>query len=163
MGSSRNEKQIVIQEVSALAEKSQTLVMAQYRGLKVEDMTKLRCAARQKKVSVSVLKNTLARKALQETQFGIVQEHMVGPLIYGFSEDPLAAVKVLADFAKTNDKLCIQVGVYAGKELQAHEIKKLADIPAKEVLLSQFLGLLQSPVSRLARVLSAVSGKKVVA
>jgi large subunit ribosomal protein L10 len=163
LGLNRNEKQVVIEEIGKLAKKAQTLVMAQYRGLTVADMTQLRYAARQKGVSLSVWKNTLVRKALQGTPFEVVQEQMVGPLLYGFSEDPIAAAKVLADFSKTHEKLFIQVGVYAGKALQAGDVKKLADIPTKEVLLSQLLGLLQSPISRLACVLDAVSGQKAAA
>ena len=85
---------------------------------------------------------------------------MVGPLIYGFSEDAVAAAKVVADFAKGNDKLVIKGGAYAGKSLDANGVKALAAIPSKEVLLSQLLGLMQSPVSRLARVLAAVAEQK---
>jgi large subunit ribosomal protein L10 len=85
---------------------------------------------------------------------------MVGPLIYGFSEDAVAAAKVVADFAKTNDKLVIKGGAYAGKALDADGVKTLAAVPSKEVLLAQLLGLMQSPISRLARVLAAVAESK---
>jgi large subunit ribosomal protein L10 len=85
---------------------------------------------------------------------------MVGPLIYGFSEDAVAAAKVIADFAKGNDKLVVKAGAYAGKVLDANGVKALAAIPSKEVLLAQLLGLMQSPISRLARVIAAVSEKK---
>ena len=85
---------------------------------------------------------------------------MVGPLIYGFSEDAVAAAKVVADFAKTNDKLVIKAGAYAGKALDANGVKSLASIPSKEVLLAQLLGLMQSPISRIARVLALVAEKR---
>ena len=85
---------------------------------------------------------------------------MVGPLIYGFSEDAVAAAKVLADFAKGNDKLVLKAGAYAGKALDAEGIKSLASIPTKEVLLAQLLGLMQSPVSRMARVLAALAEQR---
>jgi large subunit ribosomal protein L10 len=85
---------------------------------------------------------------------------MVGPLIYGFSEDAVAAAKVLSDFAKGNDKLIVKGGAYAGRVLSADGVKSLAAIPSKEVLLSQLLGLMQSPVSRMARVLAAVAEKR---
>ena len=85
---------------------------------------------------------------------------MVGPLIYGFSEDAVAAAKVISDFAKGNDKLIVKAGAYAGKALDAEGVKSLASIPSKEVLLSQLLGLMQSPVARMARVLAAIAEKR---
>jgi large subunit ribosomal protein L10 len=156
----RSEKQAVIDEVSALAAKAQTLVMAEYRGIAVADLTALRVKARSAGVTLSVLKNTLARRAVTGTGFEAGAEQMTGPLIYGFSEDAVAAAKVVADFAKTNDKLVIRGGVFSGKALDVNGVKQLASIPSKEVLLSQLLGLMQSPVSRTARVLAALAEKK---
>ena len=156
----RSEKQAVIDEVSALAAKAQTLVMAEYRGITVADLTKLRVEARKAGVSISVLKNTLARRAVAGTPFEVAVEQMTGPLIYGFSEDAVAAAKVVVEFAKTNDKMVLRGGVYTGKPLDVNGVKSLASIPSKEVLLSQLLGLMQSPVSRLARVVAALAEKK---
>jgi large subunit ribosomal protein L10 len=156
----RSEKQAVIEEVSALAAKAQTLVMAEYRGITVADLTKLRVIARSQGVSLSVLKNTLARRAVAGTGFEVGSDQMTGPLIYGFSEDAVAAAKVVADFAKTNDKMVIRGGVFSGKALDVNGVKQLANIPSKEVLLSQLLGLMQSPISRTARVLAALAEKK---
>jgi large subunit ribosomal protein L10 len=156
----RSEKQAVIDEVTALAAKAQTLVVAEYRGITVADMTKLRVDARSKGVTLSVLKNTLARRAVTGSSFEVGADMMTGPLIYGFSEDAVAAAKVVADFAKTNDKLVIRGGVYSGKTLDVNGVKQLANIPTKEVLLAQLLGLMQSPISRTARVLAAVAEKK---
>lgn len=110
MSLNRSEKEAVINEVTSLAAKAQTLVIAEYRGITVADMTKLRADARSKGVSLSVLKNTLARRAVSGSQFEVVADQMTGPLIYGFSEDAIAAAKVVADFAKTNDKLVIRAG-----------------------------------------------------
>jgi ribosomal protein L10 len=104
----RSEKEAVISEVTGLAAKAQTLVIAEYRGITVADMTKLRNDARSKGVSLSVLKNTLARRAVAGSAFEVVSDQMTGPLIYGFSEDAVAAAKVVAEFAKTNDKLVIR-------------------------------------------------------
>lgn len=160
MSLNRSEKQAVIDEVSALAAKAQTLVMAEYRGIAVADLTALRVKARSAGVTLSVLKNTLARRAVTGTGFEAGAEQMTGPLIYGFSEDAVAAAKVVADFAKTNDKLVIRGGVFSGKALDVNGVKQLASIPSKEVLLSQLLGLMQSPVSRTARVLAALAEKK---
>ena len=160
MSLNRSEKQAVIDEVNGLAAKAQTLVIAEYRGITVADMTKLRSSARSNGVSLSVLKNTLARRAVQGSGFEVVADQMTGPLIYGFSEDAVAAAKVVADFAKTNDKLVIRAGAYGGKALDVNGVKQLANIPSKEVLLAQLLGLMQSPISRTARVLAAVAVKK---
>ena len=112
MSLNRSEKEAVISDVTGLAAKAQTLVMAEYRGITVADMTKLRSNARSNGVSLSVLKNTLARRAVAGSGFEVVSDQMTGPLIYGFSEDAVAAAKVVADFAKTNDKLVIRGGAY---------------------------------------------------
>jgi large subunit ribosomal protein L10 len=156
----RNEKQAVVAEVAAQAAKSQTLALAEYRGLTVAQLDNLRKQARDKGVYLHVLKNTLARRAVTGTSFEVAGDNKVCPLIYGFSEDAIAAAKVLSDFAKGNDKLVIKAGAFDGKALDANGVKALAAIPSKEVLLSQLLGLLQSPVSRMARVLAAVAEKR---
>jgi large subunit ribosomal protein L10 len=156
----RNEKAAVVTDVAAQVAKSQTLALAEYRGLTVEHMNKLRVDARAKGVYLHVLKNTLARRAVVGTPFECAAEAMSGPLIYGFSEDAVAAAKVIADFAKGNDKLIVKAGAYAGKALDANGVKALAAIPSKEVLLSQLAGLLKSPVQRTAAVLAALAQKR---
>ena len=160
MSLNRNEKAAVISDVAAQVAKSQTLALAEYRGLTVEQLNKLRVDARAKGVYLHVLKNTLARRAVAGTPFESASESMVGPLIYGFSEDAVAAAKVIADFAKTNDKLVIKGGAYSGKALNVDGVKALANIPSREVLLSQIAMLLQSPIASFARVVDAVSKKK---
>jgi large subunit ribosomal protein L10 len=156
----RNEKTAVVADVAAQAAKSQTLALAEYRGLTVEHLNKLRKDAREKGVYLHVLKNTLARRAVAGTQFEVASVGMVGPLIYGFSEDAVAAAKVIADFAKGNDKLVIKGGAYAGKALDANGVKALAAIPSREVLISQIAGLLKSPIQRFAAVLAALAETK---
>ena len=160
MSLNRSEKEAVISEVTSLAAKAQTLVMAEYRGITVAAMDQLRVKARSNGVSLSVLKNTLARRAVTGSQFEVAGDQMTGPLIYGFSEDAVAAAKVVAEFAKTNDKLVIRGGVYGGKVLDQNGVKQLASIPTKEVLLAQLCGLLMSPMSRTAVVLGALAAKK---
>ena len=160
MSLNRNEKAAVVTDVAAQVAKSQTLALAEYRGLTVEHMNKLRVDARAKGVYLHVLKNTLARRAVAGTPFECAAEAMSGPLIYGFSEDAVAAAKVIADFAKGNDKLIVKAGAYAGKALDANGVKALAAIPSKEVLLSQLAGLLKSPVQRTAAVLAALAQKR---
>jgi large subunit ribosomal protein L10 len=156
----RNEKAAVVDGVAAQAARSQTLALAEYRGLTVESLNKLRVDARAKGVYLHVLKNTLARRAVAGTPFEVAQGAMVGPLIYGFSEDAVAAAKVVSDFAKSNDKLIIKGGAFAGKALDANGVKALASIPSREVLLAQVAGLLMSPIQRIAGVLKAVADKK---
>ncbi len=160
MSLSRSEKEAVVSDVTGLAAKAQTLVMAEYRGITVADMTRLRSTARSSGVTLSVLKNTLARRAVAGSSFEVVSDQMSGPLIYGFSQDAVAAAKVVAEFAKTNDKLVIRGGAYGGKALDADGVKQLASIPTKEVLLAQLLGLMQSPISRTARVLAALAEQR---
>jgi large subunit ribosomal protein L10 len=156
----RNEKVAVVTDVAAQVARSQTLALAEYRGLTVEHLNNLRRQARDKGVYLHVLKNSLARRAVAGTPFEVAAEAMVGPLIYSFSEDAVAAAKVIADFAKGNDRLVVKAGAYAGKALSADGVKALAAIPSKEVLLAQLAGLLMSPISRTARVLAAVAEKK---
>jgi large subunit ribosomal protein L10 len=156
----RSEKEAVVSEVEGLAKTAQTLVMAEYRGITVADMIKLRSEARNQGVSLSVLKNTLARRAVSGSAFEIVAEQMTGPLIYGFSVDAIAAARVVANFAKTNEKLVIRAGAIGGKALDVNGVKQLANIPSKEVLLAQLCGLLMSPMSRAAVVLGALAAKK---
>ncbi len=160
MSLNRSEKEAVISDVTSLAAKAQTLVMAEYRGITVADMTKLRSSARSNGVSLSVLKNTLARRAVAGSAFEVASDQMTGPLIYGFSVDAVAAAKVVADFAKTNDKLVIRGGAFAGKALDVNGVKQLASIPSREVLLAQLCGLLMSPMSRIAVVLGALSAQR---
>jgi large subunit ribosomal protein L10 len=156
----RSEKEAVISDVTSLAAKAQTLVIAEYRGITVADMTKLRSTARSNGVTLAVLKNTLARRAVAGSEFDVVSGQMTGPLIYSFSVDAVAAAKVVAEFAKTNDKLVIRAGAYGGKVLDVNGVKQLASIPSKEVLLAQLLGLMQSPISRTARVLAALADQR---
>ncbi|MBN9331756.1 MAG: 50S ribosomal protein L10 [Comamonas sp. SCN 67-35] len=160
MSLNRSEKEAVINDVTGLAAKAQTLVIAEYRGITVADMTKLRASARSQGVSLSVLKNTLARRAVNGSSFEVLVDQMTGPLIYGFSEDAVAAAKVVADFAKTNEKLVIRGGAFGGKALDVNGVKQLASIPSREVLLAQLCGLLMSPISRTAVVLGALAAKK---
>ena len=147
-------------EVSAQVAQAQTIVLAEFRGIKVADITRLRANARNSGVYFRVLKNTLARRAVLGTRFESLADKMVGPLVYGISADAIAAAKVMHEFAKTNDKLVIKAGSYNGKVLDNTGVNALASIPSKEIMLAQLCGLLQSPVSGLARVISAIAEKR---
>jgi len=155
-----NDKKAVVAEVSAKVASAQTIVLAEYRGIEVGPMTDLRAKARSNGVYLRVLKNTLARRAVEGTAFSSLASEMTGPLIYAISEDAVAAAKVINDFAKANDKLVIKAGNYAGSSLDKAAVTALANIPTKEVLIAQLLGVMQAPVSGFARALAALAAKK---
>lgn len=154
------EKQAVVAEVSAQVAQAQTIVVAEYRGIPVADITSLRANARKNGVYLHVLKNTLARRAVQGTPFEGLADKMVGPLMYSMSADAVAAAKVVHEFAKANDKLVIKGGSYNGKVLDAAAVSALASVPSKEVLLAQLLGVMKSPITRIAVVMKAVAEQK---
>ena len=154
------DKKAIVADVGAQLAAAQTVVLAEYRGIPVEQLTKLRASARDQGVYLRVLKNTLARRATQGTQFEPLADSMVGPLIYGISADPIASAKVLQNFAKTQDQLVIKAGLYNGKLLDVAGVKALATIPSRDELLSQLLGVMLAPVSAMARVLGAVVAQK---
>jgi len=154
------DKKAIVADVGAQLAGAQTVVLAEYRGIPVEQLTKLRASARDQGVYLRVLKNTLARRAAQGTQFEPLADSMVGPLIYGISVDPIASAKVLQNFAKTQEKLVITAGLHNGKLLDVAGVKSLASIPSRDELLSQLLGVMLAPVSAMARVLGAVSAQK---
>jgi large subunit ribosomal protein L10 len=155
-----SDKKAVVAEVSAKLVSAQTVVLAEYRGIEVGSLTKLRADARSQQVYLRVLKNTLARRAVEGTTFAPLASEMTGPLIYAISEDAVAAAKVLNDFAKSNDKLVVKAGNFAGKPLDKAAVTALASIPSKEVLIAQLLGVMQAPVAGFARALAALAAKK---
>ena len=151
MGLNLNDKKAVVAEVSAQVANAQTIVIAEYRGIEVTDLTVLRRKARESGVYLRVLKNTLVRRAVAGTEFAGLADQMVGPLIYSVSADPVAAAKVLNDFAKTNDKLVLKAGSYAGKVLDKAGVQALASVPSREELLSKLLYVMQAPVAGFVR------------
>lgn len=160
MGLNLNDKKAVVAEVSAQVANAETIVVAEYRGIGVVDLTVLRRKARESGVYLRVLKNTLVRRAVADTPFAGLADQMVGPLIYSVSADPVAAAKVLADFAKTNDKLVLKAGSYAGKVLDKAGVQALASIPSREELLSKLLYVMQAPVAGFARALDALAKQR---
>ena len=153
-------KKAVVSEVAQIVANAQTMAVAEYRGVGVSALTTLRKNAREQGVHIQVLKNTLARRAIEGTSFESLSAELTGPLIYGISEDAVAAAKVLNDFAKTNDKLILKAGVYNGKLLDQAGIKALASIPSREELLSKLAYVMKAPVAGLARALAAVAAQK---
>jgi large subunit ribosomal protein L10 len=155
----RQEKAVVIEEVAAQVAKAQSIVIAEYRGLDVASVTVLRKTARQSGVYLRVLKNTLARRAVNGTAFESLSKQLTGPLIYGISADPVAPAKVLSDFAKTNDKLVIKGGSLPNNLLNQEGIKALATLPSRDELLSKLMGTMQAPIAQFARTLNEVPTK----
>jgi len=160
VGLNLNDKKAVVAEVSAQVANAQTIVIAEYRGIEVTDLTVLRKKARESGVYLRVLKNTLVRRAVAGTSFAGLADQMVGPLIYSVSTDPVAAAKVLNDFAKTNDKLVLKAGSYAGKVLDKAGVQALASIPSREELLSKLLYVMQAPVAGFVRGLAALAAQR---
>lgn len=154
------DKKAVVAEVSAQLVDAQTLVIAEYRGIEVSSMTKLRAQARENGVYLRVLKNTLVRRAVVGTPFEGLADQMVGPLVYGISADPVAAAKVLNQFAKADDKIIVKAGSYDGKVLNAAQVAELASIPSREELLSKLLYVMQAPVAGFVRALAALAEKQ---
>lgn len=160
MGLNLNDKKAVVAEVSAQVANAQTIAVAEYRGIEVTDLTVLRKKARESGVYLRVLKNTLVRRAVADTSFAGLADQMVGPLIYSISADPVAAAKILNDFAKTNDKLVLKGGSYAGKVLDKAGLQALASIPSRDELLSKLLYVMKAPVTGLAVCLGALAKQR---
>jgi large subunit ribosomal protein L10 len=159
MALNRQEKAAIIEELNGKLSSAQSVIVAEYRGLSVESLTKLRKEARQSGVYLRVLKNTLAKRSITESAFAPLGDKMVGPLIYGISADPVAAAKVLVNFAKTNDKLIVTAGAMPGQLLNADGVKALATMPSREELLSKLLGTMQAPIAQFVRTLNEVPTK----
>ena len=160
MGLNLDDKKAVVAEVSAQVANAQTIAVAEYRGIAVGDLTALRAKARESGVYLRVLKNTLVRRAIAGTPFEGLAGDLTGPLIYGISADPVAAAKVLNDFAKGNDKIVLRAGSYAGNTLDKAGVQALASIPSREELLAKLLGVMQAPVSGFAGALAALAKKR---
>jgi large subunit ribosomal protein L10 len=159
LGLNLEQKKALVAEVSAQVAQSQAIVLAEYRSLEVGDITKLRAKARGAGVYFRVLKNTLARRAVSDTPFAGLAQHMVGPLVYGMSADPVAVAKVLNEFAKTNDKLVIKAGAMPGEVMTAKQVASLAGLPSRLELIAKLMGTMQAPIAKFAQTLNEVPGK----
>jgi len=159
VGLNRSEKVAVVEDIGAQVASAASIIVAEYRGLEVGALTNLRRQARKAGVDLRVLKNTLARRAVAGTPFEGLAAHLVGPLIYGISTDPVAAAKVLSDFAKSNDKLVLKAGAMANYVMDANGVKALASMPSRDELLATLLGTMQAPIAKFVRTLNEVPGK----
>ena len=154
------DKKALVAEVAEVAQKAQSVVAAEYRGLTVSQMTELRSKARKSGVYMRVVKNTLARKALAGTSFESVGPKLKGPLVLAFSkDDPGAAARVVKDFAKVNEKLVATLVSLGGQVLPGAELEKVASLPTREQALSMLLGVLKAPITKLAGTLAAPASK----
>lgn len=155
-----NDKKAIVAEVAEVAATAHSAIAAQYAGLTVEQMTALRKKARESGVYVRVVKNTLARRAVEGTSFECMADALVGPLVLAFSqEDPGAAARVIKEFAKDNAKLEVKVVSIGGKLLAAGDIERLASMPTKDQAISMLMALMLAPVEKLARTLNEVPTK----
>ncbi|MEE9331328.1 MAG: 50S ribosomal protein L10 [Methylophilaceae bacterium] len=153
------EKKAVVAEVSEQIASAQAVVLAEYRGLTVSEITTLRAEARKSDVYLRVLKNTLVRRAVEGTDFSSLTDDMVGPLMFGISTDPVAAAKVMSSFAKDNDKFVIKAGAMPNEVLSLAGIKALASMPSRDELLSKLLGTMQAPIAKFVQTLNEVPTK----
>lgn len=162
MALTQAEKRAVVAEVAEVAATAHSAVAAEYRGLTVDKLTSLRVDARKNGVYVRVVKNSLARRAVEGTEFECMQEHMSGPLMLGFStEDPGSAARLFRDFAKDNDDFKVTLAAVGGETLEGAEIGKLASLPTRDEAIAQLMSVMQAPIGKLARTLNEVPGKLV--
>lgn len=162
MALTQAEKRAVVAEVAEVAATAHSAVAAEYRGLTVDKLTDLRVEARKTGVYVRVVKNSLARRAVEGTEFECMQESLSGPLMLAFStEDPGSAARLFRDFAKDNDDFKVTLGAVGGETLDASEIGKLANLPTRDEAIAQLMSVMQAPVAKLVRTLNEVPGKLV--
>jgi large subunit ribosomal protein L10 len=159
VGLNLEEKKAVVEEVAAQVAGAKAIVLAEYRGLEVGNMTELRRHARRSGVYLRVLKNTLARRAVKDTPFAGLADKMVGPLVYGISSDPVATAKVMNEFAKGNEKFVIKAGAMPNAVISAKEVAALASLPSREELLAKLMGTMQAPIAQFVRTLNEVPSK----
>ncbi|MDP7577717.1 MAG: 50S ribosomal protein L10 [Pseudomonadales bacterium] len=154
------EKQAIVAEVNETASNALSAVMADYRGVSVEDMTELRKQAREHSVHLLVVRNTLAKRAFEGTEFECMNEVLLGPNILAFSlEDPGAGARVFKDFAKENDEFEIRALSVGGKLLPVEQLDVLAKLPTRDQALAMLMSVMIAPVTKLTRTLNEVPSK----
>jgi len=156
------DKKEIVSEVAAVAESAHSAVAAEYRGLTVDEMTDLRVKAREGGVYLRVVKNTLARRAFEGTEFECMSDQLVGPLVLAFSqEDPGSAARLFKEFAKEHEKLEVKVLAVGGEALAASELDRLASLPTRDQAISMLMAVMKAPLDKFARTLNEVPGKLV--
>jgi large subunit ribosomal protein L10 len=155
-------KKVVVSELAAVAASAHSAIAAEYRGLSVSQMTELRKQARSSGVYLRVVKNTLARRAVEGTDFECMQQGLVGPLVLAFSQDePGAAARLMKDFTKNHEKLQIKLVSFGGQMLGAGDLDRLAQMPTRDQAISLLMAVMKAPLDKFARTLNEVPGKLV--
>jgi len=152
-------KKAIVAELSGVLKDAQTAIVAEYRGLTVAQMTALRTQAREQGVHLQVVKNTLVRRAVEDTRFACLQEQLTGPLLFSAATDPVACAKVLVEFAKDHEHLVIRGGAMDGAVIGMDAIKALSKLPGRDELLATLVATMQAPMVKLVRTLNEVPGK----
>lgn len=156
-----NKKEIVA-EVSEIASDSVAAVVAYYRGLTVTQMTDLRAQARKTGVYLRVVRNTLARRAVEGTEFACLQDSLTGPVVLAFSRtEPSAAARLVRDFAKDNEKLEVKVLAVGSNLYQAEQLAQIAKLPTKDEAIAQLMSVMQAPITKFVRTLNEPTAKMV--
>lgn len=154
------DKKAIVAEITAVASKAHSVVAAEYRGLTVEQMTRLRASARDSGVYLRVVRNTLARRAVENTAFVSLKEMLAGPLLLAFSmEEPAAAARLIKDFAKQYEKLIAIALVFEGKLLGANELDKLASLPTRNEALASLMAVMKAPIAKFVRTVAEPTAK----
>ena len=162
MALSLEHKKTIVKEVADVAAKAHSAIAAEYIGLSSGKMTDLRARAREEGVYLRIVKNTLARRAFQSTDYECMAEAMRGPLVLAFSlEEPGAAARVIMDFAKENEMLAVRLISIGGQLLPASELERLAALPTKEQAISMLMATMNAPVQKLASTLNEIPSKLV--
>jgi len=155
-------KKAVVTEVAEVARGALSAIAAEYRGLSVAEMTALRVNARDAGVYLRVVRNTLARRAFEGTDFACMNESLTGPLVLAFSrEEPGSAARIMRDYAKENDKLVIKLVSYGGKLLETSDVARLASLPTKDEAISQLMSVMKAPITKFVQTLQAPHSKLV--
>ena len=162
MSLSLEAKKAIVSEIADVAAEAPSAIAAEYIGLTVAEMTELRKTAREAGIYMKVVRNTLAKRAFENTNFECMRDGLVGPLLLAFSnEEPGSAARVIRNFAEENNKLVVKLVALDGKLLEASELERLANLPSLEQARGMLLGTLQAPLSKFVRVLTEPEGKLV--
>ena len=156
------DKKAIVAEVNETATSALSLVIADSRGVTVDGMTALRKKARENQVTLRVVRNTLAKRALEGTEFECVNDSLVGPSLFGFSmQDPGAAARIFKDFAKQYEKFEVKALAVSGQMLGADQLDVLATLPTRDQALSMLMSVMKAPVTKLVQTMNEVPGKLV--
>lgn len=150
------QKKAIVDNVSAVLAGAQAAALAEYRGLTVAQMTALRKKARESEVYLRVVKNNLARRAIEGSDFECLKDEFAGPLALAAGADPVVVARVLSEFAKENEALRIKAAAMGGRLISDAQLKTLARLPGRDQLLAQLLGAMKAPIQQFVQVLNEV-------